>query len=199
MIEGRTPRARYQSSEITGGLGHPLLFGFAPAQDFGPWPDGGGYPHGFLSHAYKTLRVNDPDRVLHICSGSMQRGVRIDIRASAQPTVRADARRLPFRDSSFDAIMADPPYGADYADTLYGTRDDYPSPGLIAREAARVLRPGGFFGILHFLIPHAPLQYVRSWGVMTGLGYAIRAWSVYHKPVAPGLFASILEGGEDDR
>ena len=34
------------------GQGHPVLFGFAPAEVYAPHPDGGGYPIGFLDRAY---------------------------------------------------------------------------------------------------------------------------------------------------
>jgi len=47
---------------------------------------------------------------------------------------RWDARRLPFADGSVDLIFTDPPYG----------RDALPLYASLAKEAARVLRPGGF-------------------------------------------------------
>ena len=50
------------------GRGHPLLFGKSEAEYFDPFPDGGGYPKRFLSFAFEKLEVNDPDRVLHLCS-----------------------------------------------------------------------------------------------------------------------------------
>lgn len=50
----------------------------------------------------------------------------------AVPLVCADARRLPFADSSFDIAF-----------TAFGAIPFVPDPGLIHREVARVLRPGG--------------------------------------------------------
>jgi len=166
--------------------GHPVLFGFAPALTFVAHPDGGGYPIGFVEKAYATLNVRDPQRVLHLCSGSMRQGVRIDVRASMRPSVVADCRKTPFASESFRWIMADPPYAETYAEQLYDTKTRYPKPGEILTEAARLLIPGGRFGILHFLVPHARhgLRLVGVWGVSTGCGYAIRAWSVFEKPHA---------------
>ena len=165
------------------GKGHPLLFGFTPAEMFDDFPDGGGYPKRFLGLAFETLGVTDPARVLHLCSGSMRVGVTVDIRPEMHPTIVADARHVPLPDESFDWIMADPPYSAEYARNLYGTEDVYPRPGQLLNEASRLLRPGGRVGILHFQVPvfRKPLRLVGVWGITTGLGYAIRAWSVFEK------------------
>lgn len=176
-------------SESAKGAGHPVMFGFEPSIDFEPFPDGGGYPIGFLDRAYRLMKVSDPDTVLHLCSGSMVRGVRVDVRASRRPTVIADARHTPFRDESFAAILIDPPYSEDYAANLYGTGDVYPSPGALMNEACRLLKPGGRVGMLHFQVPmiRKPLELIRVYGITTGLGYAIRAFTVCEKPAQIGL------------
>lgn len=174
------------------GAGHPTMFGFRPAEHFGDFPEGGGYPKRFMAHAYDTLRVTDTERVLHLCSGSVRDGVRVDARAATRPTVVADCRAAPFRDASFDWIMADPPYAESYAENLYGTGARYPRPGEILREAARLLRPGGRVGLLHFIVPmvRRPLRIVGVWGITTGLGNAIRAWTVLEKAAAERLLWS---------
>jgi len=170
-------------SPTSKGRGHPLLFGRGRAEDFGVFPEGGGYPIGFLQLAYETLGVTDPDKVLHLCSGSMRRGVRVDIRPECKPDIVADCRSVPLPDESFDWIMADPPYAEDYARNLYGTEQHYPKPGQILKEAARLLRPGGRVGLLHFIVPmvRKPLKLLEVRGITTGAGYAIRAWSVFEK------------------
>ena len=168
------------------GKGHPLMFGFKEAEHFAPFPDGGGYPKGFLARAYAVLGVTDPAKVLHLCSGSMRVGVRVDIRPETHPTVVADCRQTPFRDETFDWILADPPYAEDYAENLYGTGRHYPKPGQILAEAARLLRPGGRIGILHFIVPlvRKPMRLLGVIGITTGAGYAIRAWSVFERAKA---------------
>lgn len=164
------------------GNGHPLLFSRGKAHDFAVFPEGGGYPLGFLEMAYAVLGA-DPDKVLHLCSGSMRRGVTVDIRPEVGPDIVADCRAVPLPDESFDWIMADPPYAEDYARNLYGTEKNYPKPGQILKEAARLLRPGGRVGLLHFIVPlvRKPLRLVEVRGITTGAGYAIRAWSVFEK------------------
>jgi len=100
-----------------------------------------------------------------------------------EPDIVADCRAVPLPDESFDWIMADPPYSAEYAQNLYGTAADYPKPGQILKEASRLLRSGGMVGLLHFQVgmSRPPLSVVKVYGVTTGMGYAIRAWSVYRK------------------
>ncbi len=75
-----------------------------------------------------------------------------------------------------------PPYSVEYARELYGT--DYPRPSALLAEAARVCRPGGRVGFLHFLVPKpgSPLLTIeRIWGVTQGCGYRIRAFTVLQR------------------
>lgn len=172
------------------GSGHPVMFGKQkPAHDFDPFPEGGGYPHRFLGWAYELMEEAngmkvDPNQVLHLCSGSMLTGIRVDIRPEKNPDIVADCRNVPLPDNSVDWIMADPPYSLEYAKNLYGTEDNYPSPGQIVKEAMRLLKPGGLLGLLHFQVPmiRKPAKIVNVYGVTTGSGYAIRAWTLIKKP-----------------
>lgn len=154
-----------------------------PALHFGDFPDGGGYPHRFLEFAYEVMGVVDPSKVLHLCSGSMKTGIRVDIRPEMNPDIVADCRNVPLPDGSVDFILADPPYASDYARNLYGTEASYPKPGEILKEAARLLKPGGKIGLLHFIVPvtRKPMKMLGVYGVTTGAGYAIRAWSLWQR------------------
>ncbi len=149
----------------------------------------GQYPKNFIPWAARLLRVATHE-ILHLCSGSLPAGhgrVRVDIRRAAAPDVQADARRLPFADGTFAAVMIDPPYSVEYADELYGV--EYPRPSHLLAEASRVVRPCGRVGILHFMVPMPPpgcrLELVR--GVTTGCGYRIRAFTVFERE-QDGLF-----------
>ena len=150
-----------------------------------PDPVWGQYPKGFLRFALRHMFC-DPAEVLHVCSGALSReavgrGIRIDLAARARPDIRADGRALPFKDESFAGVLLDPPYTKEYARELYDT--DYPRPSHLLREAARVLRPGGRIGILHFIMPYPPpgCRYVTVVGISTGCGYALRAFSIFVK------------------
>lgn len=149
----------------------------------GPEPIFGAYPARFIPWALRQLGVAARE-VLHVCSGSLTRadvggGPRVDLRSAACPDLLADGRALPFPDDSFAAAMIDPPYSVEYADELYGT--DYPRPSHLLREAARVVRPCGRIGFLHFLVPSPPpgARILRVVGVTQGCGYRIRAWTLY--------------------
>ena len=174
----------YKQTESRGkGKGHPILYGMPEAEYFGDFPDGGGYPHGFLRRAFDIMTVTDPTKVLHVCSGSMKVGIRVDIRPEMEPTVVADARNLPFADDSFEWVMADPPYSREYAANLYGTGDVYPDPHGLAQECIRVLKPGGRMGFMHHIVPKVkkPGQLLKVYTITQGMGYNVRAWSVWTK------------------
>jgi SAM-dependent methyltransferase len=150
---------------------------------FEDFPEGGGYPLRFLEWAISKLGCSNPDKILHLCSGSVRTGITVDIRLGARPKIVADCRLTPFAEEVFDYILADPPYSVEYARNLYQTEQTYPSPKQIVDEALRILRPNGRLGLLHFQVPmlSKPMRLLGVWGVTTGAGYAIRAWSLLQK------------------
>ena len=159
------------------------------AQMEGADPDGfavfGQFPHGFLADVLRMRILGDVtrDEVLHVCSGTL--GPRekwtVDMRPAARPTVVARGEALPFRDQSFKAVLLDPPYTEEYARNLY--RSEFPRPSHLLREAARVVRHGGRFGLLHIAVPITPggCDFVTSFGVVPGPGFRIRAFTVYQR------------------
>lgn len=172
------------SSSASKGEGHPIMYGKPqPAVMFDAFPDGGGYPKGFMEWAMEQMGCDDPDSVLHLCSGSVRCGMTVDIRPETNPSIVADARHVPLPDESFDYIMIDPPYSETYADNLYGTGESYPKPGELIKEASRLLRIGGKIGLLHFIVPvtRKPIKIRGVFGVTTGNGTAIRAWTLMEK------------------
>lgn len=172
------------SNKNSKGKGHPIMYGKPQkATHFVDFPDGGGYPKGFVEWALETMGCHDPSALLHLCSGSMRTGVRVDIRPEMNPDIVADCRDVPLADGSFDFVLADPPYAEDYARNLYGTERYYPKPGQILKEAARLLRVGGKVGLLHFIVPvtRKPLKIRGVYGITSGNGNAIRAWTLLEK------------------
>lgn len=151
----------------------------------------GRYPKGWLTHVLKLRLMGDVrrDDILHVASGTLGAEERwtVDIRPEALPSVVADGCHLPFSDASFKAVMLDPPYTDTYARNLYGTEN--PRPSWLLREAARVVVPGGRIGFMHIAVPFAPpgcyLVTVRA--ITIGVGFRVRAWTVYEKHQA-GLF-----------
>jgi SAM-dependent methyltransferase len=168
-----------------------ILWDGQEAQMFqgGVW---GVYPKGWLGWALRVCGLTGcaHHELLHVCSGGLGRdviGIRVDLRPAANPDVVGDGRHLPFADRTFRGVLLDPPYSVEYAEQLYGT--DYPRPSHLIAEAARVVRPGGVIGLLHFLVPNPPegCDIVGVWGVTQGCGYGIRAFTVWRKQQA-GLF-----------
>jgi SAM-dependent methyltransferase len=147
----------------------------------------GGYPNGFLERC-RAERIWGARR-LHVCSGSVEDGVTVDLspspkgKANARPTIVAEATRLPFKDAAFDVVLADPPYSDDMASGLYGVAL-VSAPKLLA-ECARVVRPGGLVGILDWRVWPPPTS--LKWKALIAIAMAnlgpkpLRAFSVYRR------------------
>lgn len=159
-------------------------------QGLGPAPVYGQYPVGFIEKVLPWM-LCDRRRILHVCSGALPRGegIRVDIRPEACPDVIADGLALPFADGSIEGVLLDPPYTEHYARELYGVK--YPRPKHLLVEAARVVRPGGRIGFVHYNTPKPPpgTRFVRAFGMSTGFDMPMRAFTVYERDQArlPGM------------
>lgn len=121
-----------------------------------PRPSRSRYPGSFPLHFEANLQriLGYPDRTLHPFGGRAEIGVRVDIDPTLEPDVVADAHALPFDDASFDLVVLDPPYSDEEALTIYGTPPLRPS--VYTKEAARVLRPGGWLVVYGDREPRRP-------------------------------------------
>lgn len=182
-------RPRRGSTRLTGSdrsgtgeciTGHPALFATPPAYELGRIPEGGGYPEGFIELAFRLMEVSAAAEVLHVCAGSVKAARTIDIRAAAQPSIVADVRWLPIRRESIRWALADPPYGMDYAESLWGLGVKYPTPMVLLEECAEVLVDGGVVGYLDQLVPPLPpaLELVSVTGLYCGTGTRMRALTI---------------------
>lgn len=142
----------------------------------------GMYPAMFIPRILPWLNC-ERSEVLHVCSGGLPpgEGIRVDIRPEALPDILADGRALPLADGSVAAALLDPPYTEHYARDLYGT--DYPRPSHLLREAARVVRPNGRIGFVHYIVPNAPpgCRFVKAFGLSMGFGYPMRAVTIFER------------------
>lgn len=130
----------------------------------------GAYPPSFLRRVMALFPDVAPERWLHLFSGSLRAdvpGLRIDLREPGNgvvpPTVRADAKCLPFGDGRFDLCCADPPYTPADAE-FYGT------PGLnkrlVLKEVARVVKSGGHLIWLDTTLPMYAKRDWHHWGMI---------------------------------
>ena len=123
--------------------------------------------------------------ILHCPSGTVTGpGVTVDMIADEQrkPQHIASAEKLPFPTDSFDLYLSDPPYSKEDS-KKYGTP---PFRGKVAMdEARRVLKPGGYYCLLHTRYPsfrRKDWNFVGLIGVVTGANRMIRLLSIFQKP-----------------
>jgi SAM-dependent methyltransferase len=111
----------------------------------------------------------------------------VDIRKEAAPDILADGRSLPFADGTVAAVLIDPPYTQQYARDLYGI--EYPRPLHLLQEAARVVKPCGRIGFVHYIVPMPPdgCKLIKVFGLSTSPGLSIRAVTIWEKEQL-GLF-----------
>jgi len=143
----------------------------------------GQYPKGFLNLVLSRRMLGTGRRqdILHICSGALHEPWTVDMRIAMHPRVVADGTALPFKDQSFPAIMLDPPYYPKFAEKRYDVK--LPSTAALLREAARVCLINGRIGMLHYMLPNAPVgcKLVDCLGVTTGGNMSIRAFTIWRK------------------
>lgn len=151
----------------------------------------GAYPNGFLERC-RAERIWGKRR-LHVCSGTVEDGVTLDASRetkgvdAVRPRVQAGAEALPFRDASFDFVLADPPYEEKLAEELYGQA--MVSIPRLLEEAARVTRPGGLVGVLSWHVWPPPMA--LGWMALIAVYNAnrgpkpLRAFCVYRRGDAP--------------
>lgn len=142
----------------------------------------GQYPPTFLKRALALFP--DAKNILHCPSGTViGPGVTVDLKTDnvRKPQIVASADALPFPDSSFDLYLSDPPYTNEDS-AKYGCAP-YPL-GKAMKEAHRVLRPGGYFGILHTYYPSYRRKVWALRGliaVVTGFQRATRMFSIFER------------------
>lgn len=142
----------------------------------------GQYPPGFLKRAL-ALFPHAQD-ILHCPSGMVTGpGITVDLMKDTVrcPQIIASADKIPLPDTSFDLFLSDPPYTKEDS-AKYGC-PPFPLNGMM-KEAHRLLRPGGFLGVLH---TYYPSYRRKDWellgliAVVTGFLRATRMFSIFKK------------------
>lgn len=121
--------------------------------------------------------------ILHCPSGSVTGpGITVDLirDAKRKPQHLANADTLPFPNERFDLYISDPPYSKEDSEK-YGCKP-FPMKAAMA-EAHRVLKPGGYYCLLHLRYPtFKRWRLVGLIAVVTGANRVVRLLSIFQKP-----------------
>jgi len=129
------------------------------------------YPGSWPKVVIKYLKDNGfmIGRILEPYAGrSNLNTIKIDLSYELQPDIIGVAQKLPFRNSSFDSAILDPPYNNMYSESLYKVKAPDIKEGL--KEAARCTRSGGFVSMLCFKNMAAPKSLVPEQKIFVNLG-----------------------------
>jgi SAM-dependent methyltransferase len=156
----------------------------------GPSSNGypGAFPRGLITRIKKKWWGNNR---LWLFSGSFKdsrNGITLDINKELNPDICGNCEVIPFKNNSFDFVMADPPYSEKESHELY----NLPYVNIIKtlNEMIRVCKPGGNVLFLHRLVPaifpglnlSKKTQLIGVVGVFTIAGLSnIRALTIFKK------------------
>jgi len=149
------------------------------------------FPARFLRNVERVYPTKEK-RVLWMFSGSMKgdkNNVTTDIREETGADYICPYDELPFKENSFDIVIADPPYNKLFAKEW---KADLPKPKRIIREALKVLKPNGILLLLHIIVTPTYQNSLKDKDgnnfrriglhpVLCGLNNAIRVLNVYQK------------------
>ncbi len=144
----------------------------------------GQYPPTFLKRALALFPDIPEHEILHCPSGTLAgHGINVDavIDEVRRPQVCCLVTSLPFSGNSFSLILSDPPYSP--ADSKKYGCDPWPMRKAMM-EFHRVLKPGGYLGMLHTRYPVFTKQFYALRGliaVVCGAGRLTRMFSIFER------------------
>lgn len=123
--------------------------------------------------------------MLSMFAGAAAIGTTTDIREETGAQIVAPYDAIPLPDSSFDMVIADPPYTVGFGFQWTEHMKNVPRPKRVLGEAARLVRPGGLILILHILVVPAykvfGVERIALHPVLCGPNNAIRVLNVLRK------------------
>ena len=136
------------------------------------------FAESFIPYLQKEIKMNG--NILHLFSGKSKIGDTCDIIPFNNPKYNIDCcKPLPFDNESYQFVIADPPY--DYS--VHSNLADTFRPYTFISEAIRVLKPGGYLVILHFLnyTKKPGLRKTHLVGVDIGPNFNARWLNIFRK------------------
>ena len=163
---------------LEGGYIHGTWFCGRPTEKYY-----GSFPKGFWNRAKKLFKVGHG---LHWFCGKGPREdwmVTVDGNPDVSPDFLVEGTVLPFKESEFDTVFADPPYSPQDS-KRYGF--PYPSGKKVLAEMGRICKPGGRVFLLHRFLPvikGSGLRLIGCIGIINGPCKSIRGLFIFEKPV----------------
>jgi len=157
----------------------------------------GAYPAGFLKNwkeAFANYIPEDKSLILHVCSGRVpnDEGKRLDIDPTFDPDYLCNAETFRYGSlmegeqqvppEKFIWAIADPPYNEDAAIKYYSRK--LLKKNLMIKQMTRVVKIGGFVGILDQTMPQSPprnLKCVARIGITSVPNLDMRIFTVFRK------------------
>ena len=139
----------------------------------------GSYPPNYLKRIMSLFP--DAKRILHLFSGSLQKGnyIRFDINKPSD--IIGDAHKLPFKPNSFDLILADPPYSLEDA-KHYGK--PLINRNKVVFQCSSILEPKGYLVWLDQVLPmfkKENLNLCGLIGIVRSTNHRFRIVSIFKK------------------
>ena len=148
----------------------------------------GGYPNGYLNDIETLFGIEED--CLHLFSGTINNKLSLDFNPIVKPKICADAEHIPLKNNSVSRVYADPPYDEQYTQHYTDLRPHQPrtkskySAYAFVKEAYRILKPGGFLIILHWLVYKScyGFKFVDIVPVHNGPNHRLRVATILQKP-----------------
>lgn len=156
----------------------------------------GAYPAGFLTNwkngFEKYIPINA--KVLHVCAGRVPKseGITLDIDPKYNPDYLCNAETMRYGSlmegektvpsDTFDWVLADPPYNDEAAEKYYSKK--LLNKSMMIRQMIRVVKVGGFIGILDQTMPQGPprnVKCVARIGITSVPNLDMRIFTVFRK------------------
>lgn len=130
--------------------------------------------------------INENDKVLHLFSGSLEKGnyIRIDMNPNMNPDIVCKSEDLHnhIEANSIDIIFADPPYTK--ADSNIGYKGNFPNKKQTLHSCYKILKPGGLVVWLDTCLPMFKKTEFEIAGTITiiiSTNHRIRLTTIFRK------------------
>jgi len=144
-----------------------------------PQHNGVFFAEGFMDYLEKEIDMKIDSNILHLFCGKSEIGDTCDIIPFVNPKYNIDCcKELPFKDESYNYVIADPPYDLGIKNITNTFK-----PYSWLSEAIRVLKTGGYLVILDSLNYKtiSPLKKTHLTAVDTGPNFRARWLLIFKK------------------